>query len=182
MAWLVALAGCGRIGFDSLAPGDATGDAIVQGDALPDDAMIDASPLACEAQPCTATATTMMCGTRCFAFCRDRVLFSEARTRCEAWGGQLTSIRNATEQQCMSIVGSTGGWLGFTQSALATTPDTGWTWLDGSPFTYTAWFMNEPGDGTDMIENGQEQCGVAFGGGRWNDEDCTKTLAFLCAR
>lgn len=75
-----------------------------------------------------------------------------------------------------------GTWIGDVQAAQATTPATGWSWLDGTAVTgSTRWFSGEPND-SDDTEDGTEQRGDLFTDGSWNDDDCRNSRSYACAR
>ena len=38
-------------------------------------------------------------------------------------------------------------WIGLYQDPQGAEPAGGWTWVDGSPVTYSNWGINEPSDG-----------------------------------
>jgi hypothetical protein len=73
-------------------------------------------------------------------------------------------------------------WIGLTQSNLATSPSTGWTWNGTTPLVYTNWLSGKPDD-ADNNENGEEQCAsIRPNGGTWDDDGCGGSLDFFCER
>jgi len=77
-------------------------------------------------------------------------------------------------------------WIGLSDAA----QEGNFVWLDGSPLVYTNWATNEPnnqqpnccsiplfGCQSDPICVNGEDCVQMYGGGTWNDLDCTSTNA-----
>ncbi|KAM9332480.1 macrophage mannose receptor 1-like isoform 2-T2 [Pholidichthys leucotaenia] len=56
--------------------------------------------------------------------------------------------------------------------------DKSFSWLDGTPVSYTAWSNNEP-----SFSNNEENCVTMYKGvGYWNDKNCGVELGFICKR
>jgi len=80
--------------------------------------------------------------------CRDAAI---------ATGGQLASINSAAEENAIAplipfaVAGDERAtFLGGTQLP-SLPPNTGWTWSDGSPWTYTNWYWNQPNGGEGFL-------------------------------
>jgi hypothetical protein len=144
---------------------------------------VDAAPLPCTTAglACAGTATTFSCGGMCWVRCTSNVGRDTARAACAGWQGALGEIDDATEEACVTAHLTAASWIGLAQAATATTPQTGWTWNDGAPVSYTRWQVGAPND-RDGHENGEEQCGRIQIDGTWDDMSCGSSLDFLCAR
>ena len=99
-----------------------------------------------------------------------------------AWGGDLATVVSSTSQACVDALVTTESWMGYTQSATATTPIDGWTWLSGiTPSGFEHWGNSEPND-VDGVENQTEQCATFYTSGFWNDIACTASNSYVCSR
>lgn len=87
------------------------------------------------------------------------ITWAAAQALATAHGGYLATIGSAAENDFVFKLvddpkfwvtnppwndANLGPWLGAFKAAGSTRPDEGWTWVDGSPFTYTHWGPNEP--------------------------------------
>ncbi|HUS29902.1 MAG TPA: C-type lectin domain-containing protein [Kofleriaceae bacterium] len=185
MRWAVCAAlvstACGRLAFDDLSgTRDATDG--VASDAVQGDASGDAVLAACAGIQCTGAPKQMMCDGRCITLCPDSVSQDTADTRCIAWGGQLATVHDATDDACVSQLTNPPAWIGYMQQAGATTVAGNWSWLDGVASPYVNWGTGEPQDGQGT-EDGEEQCAVMFADGLWYDTSCSAaTFPFVCTR
>lgn len=176
MTW-VLVAGCGRFGFD--ARSDAAPDAPDAAVAAPDAG--DAA-LACGDIPCAGTPSRSVCNGHCFATCDLESNRGDAEATCTQWGGTLATVHSDADEACVSAFVDGDVWIGLQQLPGALTPRENWVWIDGSAYDYDWWKDTvEPNDGDD-IENGEEDCGMNYAHGGWNDTSCTRTLRPLCAR
>lgn len=83
----------------------------------------------------------------------EGLTWQEARARAEQLGGRLLVINDQAEadfirDQLSSRLGDTpenfghlsrGSWIGLQQAADQASPETGWTWIDGRPFSAQDW-------------------------------------------
>lgn len=98
------------------------------------------------------------------------VTWDTARSRCEQAGGHLATISSADEAIFIEESFPRSLWAG----ARADAGTTAFQWLDGEPFAYQRWSINEPsGDGT------AASCVVSEVGG-WRDSGCNATYPYLC--
>lgn len=85
-----------------------------------------------------------------FSVIHQAKTWDEARTYCEEQGGQLASISSSDEWnqviQLLEADGHSVYWIGAQRSG------SGWSWVDGSDFSYTHWAAGEPNN-EDGIEN-----------------------------
>ena len=111
----------------------------------------------------------------------------DARVWCEAYGGQLASVRSEVEdleiQKAMRESGVIGDvWLGASDLM----SESEWRWLAGDVFSrasvavrgaYTNWANNEPND-----SGGTEDClsKYIWDEGRWNDLTCSNLNPSVC--
>jgi hypothetical protein len=163
----------GDAAFDGKPPADGPADA-------PSDARIDAPSMGCSITNFNCNAFNLIsCNGLCFIRCNALVPRAEAASRCAAWGGELAVFDSAEAVTC-ALTNVPVSWIGLTQSGIAASPASGWTWNGTIPLSFTAWNTAQPDDG-DGIENGSEQCGAASGGG-WDDIACTGDRGFICRR
>jgi hypothetical protein len=119
---------------------------------------------------------------------REKLLWPEAKQRCEEMGGHLVSITSPEEQQFIHEVVSMAGipvdmrqgmaswqeklWIGGTDEG----SEGKWRWVDGSPWGFTEWVKGQPdGDG-----NFVNICPHIAG--RWNDDHAVgaRVVGFIC--
>ena len=114
-------------------------------------------------------------GTACFRALSGARTFVQAESACVAWGGHLTSIHNATENnvvlsEAMARCGTGWAWIGLTDVA----KEGAYAWTDGSSVNYTKWSKGEPNNA-----GGAEDRVHMMDGGSWNDH--TNTVKLQCA-
>jgi hypothetical protein len=158
---------------------DALIDAPIDAPAPP----LDAAHLACSTAglACGGTATMFTCGGDCWVLCTGHAPRDTAAAACAGWMGALGEIDDATEQSCVAARLNAVAWVGLTQSATATTPETGWTWNGTVQLVFTHWQSGVPDD-RDNNENGDEQCAKIQTDGTWDDVTCSSSINFLCER
>lgn len=74
-----------------------------------------------------------------------------AKARCKAMGGHLATVSTDAENTFITSLAkktigdftNTGVWLGATDERT----EGQWEWIDGTPFTYSAWFQGQPNNG-----------------------------------
>uniref|UniRef100_A0A8C3F496 C-type lectin domain-containing protein n=1 Tax=Chrysemys picta bellii TaxID=8478 RepID=A0A8C3F496_CHRPI len=109
-------------------------------------------------------------GDKCYWVSRENKIWSESRTDCSARGSQLLVIRDPEE---LSLPALTGGmslfWVGLSVSS----PEKGWTWLDGSLLNQTLFPVSGPAEGN--------SCG-AVKGNRIDSDTCSSGFQWICQR
>jgi hypothetical protein len=130
---------------------------------------------------CPGPTRWVDCAGKCFAVCESNDSIDTHAARCETWGGTLASISNPAEQACAISILTTDAVFGFQQLPAQASPTAGWRWTDGSAVTYVNWTGGEPNDGDD-VENNNEDCGMIYMAGPWNDTVCSKTIPALCSK
>lgn len=87
--------------------------------------------------------------------------WTDAEKACEADGGHLATLTSAEENafvftlvdqpslwQLWNGNHGIGFWIGGHAPEPRATPDTGWTWVTGEPWSYTSWVSGDPGNGS----------------------------------
>ncbi|XP_065683392.1 uncharacterized protein LOC100215503 isoform X1 [Hydra vulgaris] len=108
----------------------------------------------------------------------DRVTWTEARERCNTYGGNLAYIPSEDIQTQLRIMvreSWTNVWIGLNDQA----EEHNFKWNNNeflSPGSYTNWAQQEPSD-----VSGTENCvEMSSANGQWNDNLCSSRLGFLC--
>ncbi len=159
-------------------------DTAVTDTALPDDTgdPVDTSvpsTATCQTAPDSSCQIRSYDG-RDYLFCTDELDWHSAQTACEAMGTgcHLATASSEPENDYLfaELAALFGGfpdywWFGLTEGPT----ENSWAWVDGSPYGYTDWGVNEPND------LGGEDCGHLFTGYQgWNDISCSNTYAYVC--
>ncbi|KAL1006843.1 hypothetical protein UPYG_G00077910 [Umbra pygmaea] len=99
--------------------------------------------------------------------------WSEAREFCKAIGGDLMSIHSAQDLNNSPFHASDAAWIGLRYMD----PNTGFVWVDSSPFEYENWGFGEPNN-----YNDKEHCAEVqfFYGRHWNDRHCDAYNDWVC--
>ncbi|XP_010742418.3 macrophage mannose receptor 1 [Larimichthys crocea] len=107
----------------------------------------------------------------------DNLDMEAARAVCKKGFGELAVITGDTERKFIwkqIAKGSEGQYfIGMTVNL-----DKSFSWMDGTPVTYTAWEKNEPN-----FANNDENCVTIYKNmGYWNDINCGMELPSICKR
>ena len=183
-----ALFGLREVRLDPDARRDGALDGKLDGDVRPDGS-IDAAGKGCANDGLTCSNVTLYQTTAgCYAACQDQVTFAIASGRCVAWGGALATFEVAQDDTLLQIqmTDTTTFWMGMQQLASEPDPSSGWMWSNGHAVVNARWyksvaFGDQPDDGSDKIENGEEQCGWYSTLG-WGDGNCAAGFQFLCKK
>lgn len=94
------------------------------------------------------------------------ISWSAANAAANARGGHLATISSAAENAFVFALvdqplywnqepggSDLGPWLGGYQTSDTGNPNANWVWVDGSAWSYTAWFSGEPNNFTGAAEN-----------------------------
>lgn len=104
--------------------------------------------------------------------------WAEARADCANQGGHLASITDPFEQAFIYGVikqapTGTALWIGGHDSVT----ESGWEWMDGSPFRYVHWSEGSPNDYL-----GEDCLSIYINDGYWNDNNCENKRGYVCKR
>ncbi|XP_054607456.2 macrophage mannose receptor 1 [Nothobranchius furzeri] len=107
----------------------------------------------------------------------DTLPMEAARTYCKKNFGELAVITGESERRFL--------WKQIAKGAenqyyigMIVNLDKSFSWLDGTPVTYTAWERNEPN-----FANNEENCVTMYKSmGFWNDINCGSEHPFICKR
>lgn len=151
--------------------------------------LFDAKVRSLEAE-CAGGDERLQVSNRCYArFSSTPLNWGDAETACQAWGGNLVTIGDASENTLIydSELMETPApfveyWIGLNEIA---NPGAGaYEWSSGE----TVGYLNWDGDSGDPHSAG-ENCAVIADGtvgptydGTWADSDCTTTKAYICER
>uniref|UniRef100_A0A8D3BXW4 Mannose receptor C-type 1 n=1 Tax=Scophthalmus maximus TaxID=52904 RepID=A0A8D3BXW4_SCOMX len=107
----------------------------------------------------------------------DTLSMEAARAYCKKNFGELVVITGESERKFLwkQLAKGTEGqyYIG-----MAVNLDKSFSWLDGTPVTYTAWEQNEPN-----FANNDENCVTIYKNmGYWNDINCGMELPSICKR
>ncbi|XP_063042293.1 lactose-binding lectin l-2-like [Engraulis encrasicolus] len=111
---------------------------------------------------------------RCYRFFRIPKEWLHAEMQCVSHGGHLASVHNYVENFLVGWLsgGWSGVWIGATRNM-----GFGWSWTDGSPFSYRNWQRRQPNN-----LGGNQNCIHTNyrGAGFWNDAECHYSFPYVC--
>lgn len=90
----------------------------------------------------------------------------EARYLAEAAGGHLVTITSQQEQSIVDRLAASMGVFQFIGAESYT--NNGWRWITGESLSYSNWSDAQPDNW-----QGQENCGMVYSNGKWNDVPCS---------
>ncbi|XP_073670726.1 galactose-specific lectin nattectin-like [Paramisgurnus dabryanus] len=123
-------------------------------------------------------------GVQCYKFFSESVNWATAEKNCQSIDANLASVRNKVENNfllSLIVPDSTRAWIGGHDGEI----DGQWLWADGSQFDFNNWCPGLP----DNYKNKPENCleinlsipEVSFNR-CWNDESCSSTMSYICAK
>lgn len=136
----------------------------------------DCSGVADDVHECYS-CTTMAQATGTYEYCTNYVSWTTARDLCASFGEQLvildSSEKNAeVSEEAYYYHFGDASWIGLTDEDSEGT----FTWVDGSPLVFSAWYSGEPND-----SGGEDRAATNFGAvDQWNDYGDSSTLPFVC--
>lgn len=118
-----------------------------------------------------------------YLFCDQPITWTDAEAACEARSNyQLAVITNPVEQEWLwtnaaFYAADALWWLGaHNQNAdYWEEPTGGFEWVDGSPFSYTAWYTNWPFSQPDDFWGNEDCVFLDAATGGWHDYECDGT-------
>ncbi|CAM5169230.1 unnamed protein product [Eretmochelys imbricata] len=111
---------------------------------------------------------------KCYFFSLDKEPWDMAKRSCSRHSAELAVIGNQWEQAFLTVgINSVHHWIGLSNK------EASWTWVDGSPVSYTSWSSGIP-----SVNNTQKHCIHLTGGvrGKWNNTECATHYNFVCER
>ncbi|XP_053548845.1 pulmonary surfactant-associated protein A-like [Bombina bombina] len=99
--------------------------------------------------------------------------FATSKTTCEAIGGNIATPMNDEENNAILTFVKEHNRYAFLGVKEGLVPGK-FSYLDGTPVTYTNWYKNEPNS------KGQEQCVEMYTDGKWNDKGCNQNRLTIC--
>lgn len=161
---------------------------------LPDSSPADAALP--DAAPCIegdSQATDPESGA-CYALFQTGATWADARTACQALGGDLVSVTSQAEQDIVGPLSAESGelpdsWMGGTDSENEGTAEGTWVWVTGETFyqggatvLYDNFREGEPNNSDNedclIIEGDRADLGYS-----WDDRDCVEQLLpYICER
>lgn len=146
--------------------------------------VIDANYI-CSGAPSTCTEACPSGGTQdvhestVYRACSGQISYAEAVDYCASLSETLVRIDDYEENNAVRSLASSGEiWLGGAEEAT----EGSWRWLDGTQFwnsgpvgsQYENWSASQPNNA------GGQDCLSMFDSGRWNDQNCGDSFAFVC--
>ena len=121
---------------------------------------------------------------KCLEWFAGPAMWTDARTACEAAGGELASIPSAAvDGVAEPLCGTTDTFTGGNDRGIEGT----FVWLDGQPFTYTNWEAGEPSNGGGQYEEDCLVIAASRAAKGWDDRPCDASqvpnagsYAYLC--
>ncbi|XP_058479758.1 macrophage mannose receptor 1-like [Solea solea] len=119
-----------------------------------------------------------------FVFVAQELSWSDAQRHCRRRYTDLASVRNRDENTQIRRLSIRGAWIGLHRSEekcfLSSAPFSSCRtrdWSDGSESSFRYWTSGQPDNA-----RGKQSCVAAHLGnaGRWSDEECGRSLAFVC--
>ncbi|XP_033097740.1 uncharacterized protein LOC117101784 isoform X2 [Anneissia japonica] len=131
----------------------------------------------CEAPLPVPTIATGQCDHEyngaCYVAIDTKLNFKVSKKLCQAKGGQLTSIRDADENNFVSTLVKVEAYIGLTDAQ----KEGNWKWLSGGKPKFEKWLKNQP----DNKGKGKgEDCVAIKPGGGWKDVSCKRKLRAIC--
>ncbi|XP_064101781.1 brevican core protein-like [Macrobrachium nipponense] len=108
-------------------------------------------------------------------FDKMKMTYAEAETQCQMDGAKLMPVKNPEEQALLSgqVLYGEGYWIGLTDKE----SEGRFVDSDGKLPTYTNWDSGQPNN---FAKNGEDQDCVMLFQKKWNDNQCSTRLNFVC--
>ena len=108
----------------------------------------------------------------------NKLKWSEARSTCSEYGGQLAEIESEAKQTAIAEAKTSAGvdylWFGLSDIAKEGT----FVWASsGKPAVYTNWHSGDPNNA-----GGNEDCGIINPVNKWYDARCHYATYFVCEK
>lgn len=111
----------------------------------------------------------------CYRFSSNKLVWSEAKSTCEAQGSKLAVVNSPAEQNLLASSVAERTWIGLHRDPNDTSR---WLWIDGSNVTYTSWRNKQPDN---YLGTGNcAEINPSLEAGKWNDRNCTHHVHYVC--
>ncbi|XP_048736074.2 macrophage mannose receptor 1-like isoform X1 [Ostrea edulis] len=119
-------------------------------------------------------------GDSCYLLQKEMFTWSVAEDNCTKVGAHLLSIDNAREQGYITgFLQSSTEYVTVWIGANSRGEGKGFSWSDGSPFSFYNWFPEQP----DGQMSGTEECVAMFSrNGKWSDVSCSQRHSSICEK
>nr|XP_015193405.1 PREDICTED: CD209 antigen-like protein E [Lepisosteus oculatus] len=111
---------------------------------------------------------------KCYHFSTGRLSWRDSQADCRSQGADLVVIDSRLEQLFISRQSKGGSyWIGLSDAASEGT----WLWVNGARETGGYWMPRQPDN-----HRGREDCAMIASRAvrNWNDEECGRTLSWIC--
>jgi len=114
-------------------------------------------------------------GGHVYYFCSKSKKWGDAREFCKSQFTHLVTLSSAEENAFVGGKLGESHWIGYYQEWYTFEWD--WLWVTGEPMGFDQWDANQPDNGSFGTE---EDCVEMRPGGKWNDDECSKSRFFVC--
>ena len=116
-------------------------------------------------------------GDRCYLWGDKKMSWDDAEAFCRRKGGHLASVTsediNAFVLQEKMLRNLEHLWIGGSDKE----NEDSWSWSDGSLWSFTKWFENQPNNA-----DGNEDCLQVYPDEKWYDRPCAENESFVCSQ
>jgi len=162
---------------DGGAPAPADGGAVFGegGESVSDPAALGLDPNVAAAAGCSAPGEFSDDAQRsCYLQGQPAVAWTDARQRCQGWGGELVLIDSPEEDDFLAARLDVTFWIGASDRA----QEGRFVGLGGAPLTFTNWASGQPDD----FQNREDCVAKQAASGAWNDLPCGSARTYVCER
>lgn len=155
--------------------GDGGAASSAGGESILDPAALGFDPSVALAADCTAPGEFLDAAQRsCYLEGQTAVAWTDARQRCQSWGGELVAIDSRQEDDFLTARLDITVWIGASDRV----QEGRVVGLEGAPLPFTNWAAGQPDD----FQN-REDCVVKqAASGAWNDLPCGSSRSYVCER
>ena len=107
----------------------------------------------------------------CYKLLDGNFNWNEAVDKCEEYGSSLASVHSSQENDFIHKMTQdvVHAWIGGENYKT-------WMWRDGTKWTYTNWYANEPSGDGNCLEMYKKW------NGKWNDKPCHYKIRAVCKK
>ncbi|NXX14877.1 CL17A protein, partial [Podargus strigoides] len=112
----------------------------------------------------------------CYFFSDTKKSWHGAKDYCSNFNAHLAIVNSEQENKYLAnhIMENRVFWLGLTDMYQEGT----WQWVNNRPVSLSFWNTDEPND----AGHHGEDCASMYSSGRWNDDACSRSEAWICER